>query len=120
MIQVECRKFTTSSRLLYFLKLRINDDDAKKLDSYFVTMIDLYSDDNVSACIREEYEVNKEEQRTLHCFKKNAHGKLDDLFDHLDKFKTPAASDDEKQSIFFLRYLLTDYHANCDISSNAQ
>lgn len=40
---------------------------------------------------------------------------MDDLFDHLDKSKTqPAESDDEKQNILFLRYLLTDYHANCN------
>jgi hypothetical protein len=51
-------------------KPRINDDDAKKLNDYFVTVIGPYSGNETLDCTRQEYELNMEEQRVLHCFKK--------------------------------------------------
>jgi hypothetical protein len=53
-------------------KPRINGDDAKKLNDYLVAVIGPHSGDEILDCTRQEYELNMEEQRGLHCFKKKA------------------------------------------------
>ncbi|KAG2195578.1 hypothetical protein INT47_001325 [Mucor saturninus] len=105
-------------------KPRINGDDAKKLNDYFVAVIDPHSGDETLDCTRQEYELNMEEQRVLHCFKKKAgtfnildfclNGTLDNLLDRMDDIKAKLGdNDDERQDIRLLRYILSDYHANC-------
>ncbi|KAI9243764.1 hypothetical protein BY458DRAFT_448117, partial [Sporodiniella umbellata] len=105
-------------------KPRINDDDVKKLKDHFITAIGPYSGGETSDYTRQEYEVNMEEQRVLHCFKKKANifnfldfclnGTLDDLLDRVHGIKAnPGDSDDERQNIRLIRYILSDYHANC-------
>ncbi|KAI9266560.1 hypothetical protein BDA99DRAFT_436512, partial [Phascolomyces articulosus] len=105
-------------------KPRINGDDAKKLNDYFVAVIGPHSGDETLDCTRQEYELNMEEQRVLHCFKKKAstfdlldfclNGTLDNLLDRMDDIKANLGdNDDERQDIRLLRYILSDYHANC-------
>ncbi|KAI8973823.1 hypothetical protein BDF20DRAFT_823899, partial [Mycotypha africana] len=105
-------------------KPKITDDDAKKLNDYFVAVIGPHSGDESSSYTRQEYEVNMEEQRVLHCFKKKArtfalldfclNGSLDDLSDRMDNIEANLGdNDDERQDIRLLRYILSDYHANC-------
>jgi hypothetical protein len=105
-------------------KPRINVDDAKKLNDYFVAVISPHSGDEILDCTRQEYEFNMEEQRVLHRFKKMAstfdlldfclNGTLDNLLDRMDNIKANLGdNDDERQDIRLLRYILSDYHANC-------
>ncbi|KAG2216368.1 hypothetical protein INT45_009918 [Circinella minor] len=105
-------------------KSQINDDDAEKLKDLFVTVISPHSDDDILECTRQEYEVNMEEQRVLHCFRKKSRtfdlleicldGSLNELMDRIDEIKANVEdNDDEKQNIRLLRYILPDYHANC-------
>ncbi|KAI8349952.1 hypothetical protein EDC96DRAFT_519891 [Choanephora cucurbitarum] len=105
-------------------KPRINGDDAKKLNDYFVTVIGPHSGDETLNCTRQEYELNMEEQRVLYCFKKRAstfnllnsclNGTLDNLLDCMDNTKVNIGdNDDERQDIRLLHYILSDYHANC-------
>ncbi|KAG2216367.1 hypothetical protein INT45_009917 [Circinella minor] len=83
-----------------------------------------HSDDDILECTRQEYEVNMEEQRVLHCFRKKSRtfdlleicldGSLNELMDRIDEIKANVEdNDDEKQNIRLLRYILSDYHANC-------
>ncbi|KAI9486942.1 MAG: hypothetical protein EXX96DRAFT_646677 [Benjaminiella poitrasii] len=44
-------------------KPRINGDDAKRSNDYFVAVIGLHSGDEILDCTRQEYELNMEEQR---------------------------------------------------------
>ncbi|KAI8078733.1 uncharacterized protein BX664DRAFT_37952 [Halteromyces radiatus] len=104
-------------------KPRINDDDAKKLNDYLVVVIDPHSRDDILDCTRQEYELNMEEQRVLHRFKKAnifdllnfcLDGTLDNLLDRMDDIKANTGdNDDEQQDKRLLRYILSDYHANC-------
>ena len=101
-------------------KPRINGDDTKKLNDYFVAVIDSHSGDEISDCTRQEYELNMEEQRVLHCFKKKVNTFdlldvcLDNLLDRMDDIKANLGDNvDERQDIRLLRYILSDYHANC-------
>ncbi|CAO3701951.1 unnamed protein product [Rhizopus stolonifer] len=66
-----------------------------------------------------------EEQRVLHCFRIKAstfdlldfclNGTLDNLLDRMDNIKANLGdNDDERQGIRLLRYILSDYHTNCN------
>ncbi|KAG2227818.1 hypothetical protein INT45_002056 [Circinella minor] len=92
-------------------KPRINADDTKKLKDYFVTVINPHSGDDILECTRQEYEVNMEEQRVLHCFRKKSRtfdllefcldGSLNELMDRIDEIRANVKDNREFREIVF-------------------
>ncbi|CEP07595.1 hypothetical protein [Parasitella parasitica] len=91
-------------------KPRINGDDAKKLNDYFVAVIGPHSSDETLDCTRQDYELNITFDLLDFCL----NGTLNNLLDCMDDIKANLGdNDDDRQDIRLLRYVLSDYHANC-------
>ncbi|KAI8373757.1 hypothetical protein BD560DRAFT_423122 [Blakeslea trispora] len=106
-------------------KPRITKKDASLVKSAFEICIASTPSTPTSAIIAEEYNHNNEDQDVNQCFKKLPKAQeflmqaiSGDRADFLDRVMSYKVDDnhskDEVQAIKLLKYILIDYHANCE------
>lgn len=115
-----------AGQLLTINKPRVTKKDASQVAPAFEVIISDTPSTPTSAVIKNEYNKNMEDQRENKCLNslpkvydlinKVINGEYDSMLDIIDNYKPTdlTHSERDKKAIRLLKYILNDYHANCE------
>ncbi|KAI8067340.1 hypothetical protein BDF21DRAFT_112973 [Thamnidium elegans] len=114
-----------TGHLITINKPRVTKEDASQVAPAFEVIISDTPSTPTSSIIRNKYNENMEDQRKNKCLNslpkvydlinKVINGKYDNMLDTVDSYKfDPTHSENDKKAIKLFKYIINDYHANCE------
>ncbi|KAI9252122.1 hypothetical protein BY458DRAFT_443912, partial [Sporodiniella umbellata] len=114
-----------AGQLLTINKPRVTKEDASQVAPAFEVILSDTPSTPVSSVIKNEYIKNMEDQHKNKCLRsfpkvydlinKVINGKYSDMLDTVDNYKFNSThSESDKKAIKLLKYIINDYHANCE------